>query len=77
MKFTTSLDGGGKVSIKSIIQAIHTYAMMCFLLPKSFCSELETFCNTQNLLSLSIRVSRFFRSSISNLLSILIPLFIF
>ncbi|GMJ04391.1 hypothetical protein HRI_004108300 [Hibiscus trionum] len=38
-----SLSQGGKeVYIKSILQAILTYTMSCFLLPKTFCNELES-----------------------------------
>lgn len=33
--------GRKEVFIKTILQAIPTYSMMCFLLPKSFCEELE------------------------------------
>ncbi|KAA3478618.1 reverse transcriptase [Gossypium australe] len=34
--------GGKEVFIKSVLQSIPTYAMMCFLLPKTFCGELES-----------------------------------
>ncbi|KAG8486858.1 hypothetical protein CXB51_020386 [Gossypium anomalum] len=34
--------GGREVFIKSVLQAILTYSMMCFLLPKTLCDELES-----------------------------------
>lgn len=33
--------GGRQVFIKSILHSIPTFAMSCFLLPKTFCKELE------------------------------------
>lgn len=33
--------GGKEVFIKAVLKSIPTYSMMCFLLPKSFCKELE------------------------------------
>lgn len=34
--------GGKEVFIKAILQAILTYTMACFLLPKVLCDELES-----------------------------------
>lgn len=37
-----SLSQGGKmVFIKSVLQSIPTYVMSCFLLPKTFCGDIE------------------------------------
>lgn len=33
--------GGKEIFIKSILQVIHTYSMICFLLRKTLCGELE------------------------------------
>lgn len=33
--------GGREVLIKVVLQAIPMYAMACFLLPTSFCKDLE------------------------------------
>ncbi|KAA3460831.1 reverse transcriptase [Gossypium australe] len=33
--------GGKEVFIKSVVQAIPTFPMACFLIPKTLCKELE------------------------------------
>ena len=38
----TLSQGGKEVFIKSILQAIPTYIMSCFLLPRSFCEDLNS-----------------------------------
>lgn len=42
MEFLIPIYGGREVYIKLILQAIPSYAMMCFLLPRSFYKEVET-----------------------------------
>ncbi|KAH1114010.1 hypothetical protein J1N35_007388 [Gossypium stocksii] len=43
-RLVVNLLGGGKEAfIKAILQAIPTYTMACFLLPKVLCNELESF----------------------------------
>ena len=37
--------GGKETLIKSVIQSIPTYLMSCFLIPKSFCDDLQNYFN--------------------------------
>lgn len=41
----TLSQGGKETFIKSVLQSIPSYAMSCFLLPRSFCGELGRICD--------------------------------